>query len=191
MTDKTLIETFGETDRPYQNDKPKRRVRNLVILGLGVLIVLGMGSCVLALSSLYSMASERQEATHAFIEDVQTSGLPQADSSIWYKELGVTQEAIEDLQNMLNFFGPATEIAETNCSAESVASSTRPSGTFVMCVTSLSFETTTGQFEMTWKKESEDWKISRFYAGYVGINDYFEAKARADLEAEAAASESD
>lgn len=186
MTDKNVLKTFEDGVRPYEDVTPKRRIRKFLLIGIGILILAGIGSCVFSLSSLFATASERQDATNAFIEDIQANGLPSAKALIWHPEAGVEQSGLDELQEMISYFGSAEHIGETSCHAQSVASTRKSSGTFVMCETPLSYAETTGKVEMTWKVESEDWKVLRFYSQYQDAGDYYEAKARAKIEAETA-----
>lgn len=184
MVNDDLAETFGENDRSYRSPKPKKPIRKYIFIAIGVLVSLGMGSCVFGMSRLYSMAAERQQATASFVEQIQENGLPDADAEIWSDAAGVTTEAVANLRQMMAHFGSADEIGETGCHAQSIATTNAPSGTFVMCVTPMSYPETTGRIEMTWRKESEDWKVYRFFSGYDDASSYYEAKARAEIEAE-------
>lgn len=177
---------FGEEKRPYEVERPIKRKRRYIFIGLGVLVAFGMGSCVMVFANLFQMASERQDATLDFINSVQENGLPDADSNTWSDLTSVTEESLSDLNQMMSHFGQAEQVGEPNCSAHTRTSTDGPNGTFVACTTPMTYNHTAGKIDITWRKESEDWKIYRFYSGYDDVSTYHEAQARAKVEAEMA-----
>ncbi|MEO1662308.1 MAG: hypothetical protein AAFR51_15075 [Pseudomonadota bacterium] len=190
MTDELSDKPFGDERRPYEADKPKRQLLRYILICGGLIIALGVGSCVWGMSNLFAVATERQSATTTFIEQMQETGLPARDSGVWADVEGFDEENLSELQSAIDFFGPTESIGETGCMAKTHASVNGRNGTFVMCGTPVTYADTPGRVEMTWHKEGDDWKIYRFFLHYDEINDYFEAKARAKIEAEAASTAS-
>ena len=188
MTNELQDDPFGDDLRPYETRKPKRSLWRNILIGAGLLVALGIGSCVWGMSNLFAAASDRQPATRDFFDQVQDNGLPSAESGIWMEVSGFDQETLDELQSAIDYFGPPKSIGETGCRAHSRTTTNGPSGTYVMCTIPVVYTETPGRVEMTWRKLGDEWKVSRFFLGYDKINGYFEDKARAKIEAETEAS---
>jgi len=191
MTEQDAENPFGDSNYAYQTQNKKNPVLRYILILLGIAVALGLGTCVWGLGALLGLASERQSATDIFVDEVLRDGIPGADSGIWSEEAGVTAESMVDVESMVNHYNPGERASDSSCNAETVARTNGPSGTFVMCVTQTSFDSTTGRIETTWKKEAEDWKLYRFYVHYDDATDYYKAQARAEIEAEMAAESED
>ena len=175
---------FGDERLSYQSPPPKRGIGKYILIGLAGIVILGLGTCVWGLGSLTQVAAERQPATDAFVEQVLASGLPDADSDIWMGGVGFDAETLGTLQNVMDHFAGTEEVGSATCNAQSMMRTNGPSGTFVFCVVPASYPTTKGRFEMTWKKEEDNWKIVRFYLHYDDMSSYYEAEARKKIELE-------
>lgn len=191
MTDKKLENPFGDANYVRQSQDNKNPALKYILIGVGLLVLVGMGSCVWGFGSLFAMASERQSATDEFVDGVFENGLPAMESELWSKDAGIDAESYFEVKRMVAHFAPGERANESTCNANVSAGTNGPSGTFVMCVTQTTYAATTGHIELTWKKEAEDWKVYRFFTHYDDASTYYEANARAKLEAEMAAETAD
>ncbi len=191
MTNKKSESPFGDANYVQQPQTNKNPALKYILIGVGLLVLLGMGSCVWGFGSLFAMASERQSATDEFVDAILEKGLPAMESELWSKDAGISAEGYFEVEQMVAHFAPGERASESTCNANVSARTNGPSGTFVMCVTQTTYAATTGRIELTWKKESEDWKVYQFYTHYDDASSYDEAKARAKSEAEMAVETSD
>lgn len=173
MTENTNDAPFGETptdDAPsyaYQPQKNKRGVWKWILIAGGAFAILGLGTCTYMFVGLFEMTADRKAATIEFVDKVLKEGsLPTKEDEIWSDEISVNDEAIGQVEHLIEYFGAPTSKDETNCGANTVASTNSDSGTFVTCVTEINYKTTTGRVEMVWKKAADDWKINHFFTLY-------------------------
>ena len=147
--------------------KPQRKKRGVlkwVLISISVLVVLGLGSCVMMFKNMFEMAEARKAPTIELIQNAFEDGLPDLDSGVYAEGVGFTQEAIEQINRLKRRTGAPVAYAETNCSFNT--STNR--GTFAPCTTTLKFEETSGIIIVTWQKKADEWKI----AGYrFNVND--------------------
>ena len=175
---------FGDEYRPYQYPPPKRGVGKYILIGLGIIVILGLGTCVWHLGSLTQLAAERQQATDVFVEQVFMSGVPDEDSDFWMEDVGFDAETLGMMQGAMDHFSETENVGSAACNAQSMIRTNGPSGTFVFCVVPVSYTDTNGRIEMTWKKEAETWKVMRFFLHYDDLSSYYEAKARKKIASE-------
>ncbi len=165
MTENTNGAPFGgEAD--YTTPPPKKNgALKWILIGGALLLVLGIGSCVMMFQNMFSMAEERKQPTIAFIEQAFENGLPPSGSDIYISGTGFETEVIEKLNRLKARTGPPTAYDSTFCGFNSSTSS----GTFAPCTTKLTFEKTTGVVIVTWQKKADDWKVAgyRFNVGDV------------------------
>lgn len=162
-----------EVERDYQipqKSKKKSVWFWIFLAGLALLVVLGLGSCIMTFSSLFEKVANRKAATEVFLAQVLAGELPAAEDPIYHPQSGITEENLAYVNKLIRTAGEPVEIQEAACSGKTNAS-TDPinSGTFVFCNTAIQYTKTTGRVEMTWKLLDEEWKILRFYSAYESM----------------------
>lgn len=155
----------------YYEIEPEKKKRSalfwiLSALG-GIVLIFGLGSCVMMFGRLFQHVTERQIATTEFLETALVEGLPNADSGMYHPQSGVTDENLIEVQDYIRMAGPPKTVSETGCNVTTKASTNAlENGTLAQCRTDIEYAETDGFVFMIWKLEGEDWKILNFNTQY-------------------------
>ena len=158
-------------DKPqaaYETPAKKRSgIRRYVFIGIGILALLGMGSCVWMFVGMFQQMGDRQTATKAFVERLFVDGLPGSGDELYHRDAEITQSALDEVNGMLRDYGTPSSIGEPSCNINvSANTNSSENGTFANCVTEVEYVTTSGRLTVKWKMQDEEWKLIYFYTNY-------------------------
>ena len=148
-------------------EKPKKRFRKRWVFG-GIFILL-FGACSYAFVGIFKNISVVKPINEAFIGEALADGLPPENEGVYSIKGGITDSALEPVNEMIRTLGPPDEISEANCSANSSASTDDISGEFVTCSAALNYAISTANLTTRWRKEEEEWKLLAFQ---LNIDDF-------------------
>lgn len=160
---------FEEKPQSYYETPPKKRssIKRYIFIGIGVLVLLGMGSCVWMFVGIAQKSVERQHATKIFVEAILADGLPDANDGVYHSEGGITQAALDKVNIMIREYGAPESIGEPSCGVTvSANTNATENGTFANCVTEIEYVATAGRITTKWKMQDEAWKLIYFYTNY-------------------------
>lgn len=168
--------------QPYeQTARPRKSRRIWWIGGIGLLLIVLLGTCVRGGIDLFKAVSARNAATEELAHRFLTEGLPPADDPIYARRAGVSQDSLDALSRFVRQFGKVSDFSPATCNIVSSANSNPAlSGTFGNCSLTAQAEHSPVIISVTWVQEDEIWKLLNFHANFTDNSVLIEKAERLD-----------
>lgn len=150
--------------------QPRRRIGRYIKWGIGLLILVGMASCVFTLGRLFTMIGPLQEKTDAFVTQAFETGLPSPTDPVWADNMGFDEDTHQRMTRMMDSVGPPQSVEPANCSMNSYAGTEQENGTFGVCTVAVAYAKTPGDITIRWKKSGDAWLIVGFRLNYAEVD---------------------
>jgi len=156
-------------DKPqaaYETPAKKRSgIKRYVFIGIGILVLLGMGSCVWMFSGLLQASDERSDPSRELVLRIDRDGFLPLDDPLLSSKIAWTGGGMKQLQFYADLVGPIEHAGTPVCNATRKAHTNELSGFFVTCTVPVTYPETPGSTRVTWLKEGDDWKLAGYYIG--------------------------
>lgn len=176
--------------RPYEDILPERKSRKgLWILGILLVLVFLLGTCIKGSIDAFAAVRARNEATRELAIEFMRDGLPDVSDPIYAKRGQANQKAIDDLNDLIEIYGKTTKYSEATCGMVTSANTdASKAGTFSSCTLTAQARRSNVAISVDWVREDQAWKIMDFNVNYSNDAPYLE---RNQTDAEAPAAEPD
>ncbi|MFC6197047.1 hypothetical protein [Ponticaulis profundi] len=134
-----------------------------IAIGVAVLVLLSLGTCVMSFGGLFAASLETQKVNQAFMDRVFEEGLPEIDDPIYRDGApGWSPRAISQLTYFVHGAGEVLSSEQPSCTAHSDDLNADVVVGRVECVTQHEHPDTTATSNVVWVQEDGEWKVSKF-----------------------------